>query len=191
MSDQDLSEKKAFLREQARKHLAAEDVLAEHVEHAAEHFFNGLDLSGDEVIAGYWPKGREFDCTPILEEALKRGHVCALPVVEQNSKVLTFLKWDKETRLEKSSFGIMEPRETPALRPDIVIVPLLAFDSKGTRLGQGGGYYDATLSHLKAAENVVAVGTGYAAQAVLFALPKEEHDERMDYILTPIELRSV
>ena len=79
----------------------------------------------------------------------------------------------------------MEPEGEQALEPDIFIVPMLSFDRRGYRLGQGGGYYDATLSAYRKKKSVQAIGIGYAAQAVLFTLPVELHDQKMDWILTP------
>jgi 5-formyltetrahydrofolate cyclo-ligase len=182
---------KHILRENARKHIAMTDVLSEDIDAATDHFFNALPLSPSNIIAGYWPKGREFDATGILERALEKGYECALPCVEDNSKILTFKKWNKETALKKGAFGILEPDTQDIVTPDIILVPLLAFDLKGYRLGQGGGYYDATLSHARNAGDVTAIGVGYAAQAVLFKLPREDHDQKMDYILTPKELRKI
>ena len=74
---------------------------------------------------------------------------------------------------------------TQWLEPDVVIVPLLAFDRRGYRLGQGGGYYDATLADLRAKKNIIAVGLAYAQQACLFNLPVEEHDQKLDWVVTP------
>ena len=79
----------------------------------------------------------------------------------------------------------MEPQSNEAVEPDILIVPMLAFDRKGIRLGQGGGYYDATLETLRNKKTIQAIGVAYASQAVLFTLPAEAHDQKMDYILTP------
>jgi len=71
------------------------------------------------------------------------------------------------------------------ITPEILIVPLLAFDRKGNRLGYGGGYYDATLEHLRKDGNVIAAGFAYSQQAVLFNLPSEAHDQKLDWVITP------
>ncbi len=186
-----MSEQKQILRENARKHLGITDVLSENIDAATALFFEGIVPDPTNTMAAYWPKGREFDALGILERGLEQGITCALPVVEQDTKVLTFKKWDKDTKLKKSTFGIMEPETDKIVIPDIILVPLLAFDLKGFRLGQGGGYYDATLSHLRQQKQITAIGIGYAAQAVLFSLPREGHDQQMDYILTPKELRKI
>ena len=72
-----------------------------------------------------------------------------------------------------------------ALLPDILLIPFLSFDRYGYRLGQGGGYYDATLAHLREEKDILAIGMGYAQQAVLFKLPAEDHDQKMDMVITP------
>ena len=180
-----MSEQKAVLRDQARKHRILTDIREEDVEAATPLFFDTLKPGKDKVLAAYWPKGREFDPTHILETAHKDGFTCALPKVREDTKVLSFIKWSPETSLTKGAFGIMEPEDGEEIEPDFFVVPMLAFDRKGTRLGQGGGYYDATLAHYRGQKDIKAVGIGYSFQAVLFTLPVEEHDQKMDYILTP------
>ena len=180
-----MSDQKAVLRDQARKHRTLTDIRDEDVDNAASLFFDALKPHVGKVIAGYWPKGREFDPTGILERALDEGYVCALPKVETDTKILHFVEWRRETELAKGAFGIMEPQDGQAVDPDIFLVPMLAFDRRGTRLGQGGGYYDATLAHYRTQKDIEAVGVAYSLQAVLFNLPVEEHDQKMDYILTP------
>lgn len=180
-----MSDQKTVLRDQARKHRTLTDISNEDIEAATPLFFDTVKPQQGQVIAAYWPKGREFDPTHILEEALNKGFRCALPKIEGDSKVLTFIEWTKDTAFKPGPFGIMEPQNGEALEPDIFIVPMLAFDRKGHRLGQGGGYYDATLAHYRAKKDVTAIGIAYAAQAVLFNLPVEDHDQQMNWILTP------
>ena len=184
MSDEKMILKET-LRDQARKHRALTDMCHEDVEAATPLFFDTLKPATDKIIATYWPKGREFDPTHILETASAKGFTCALPRVSPDSRVLEFIKWTPDLQLRKGAFGIMEPKAGEAVEPDIFLVPMLAFDRKGQRLGQGGGYYDATLSAYRDKKDITAVGIAYALQAVLFTLPVEEHDQAMDYILTP------
>ncbi len=180
-----MSDPKELLREQARKHRTLTDVRHEDIEAATPLFFDTLNPQDDQVIAAYWPKGREFDPTHILEQALAKGFKCALPKVAPDTKILRFIEWNSKSKLVKGAYGIMEPEEGEELEPDIFLVPMLSFDRQGSRLGQGGGYYDATLTHYRGQKNIEAVGIGYASQAVLFSLPVEDHDQKMDYILTP------
>jgi len=183
-----MKDMKDLLRDQARKHRARMVSDSAAFEAVRDHFFAALSPPPSAVIAAYWPKGREFDPIPVLEQALENGHICALPVVQADSKILRFMPWTRHTPLAKGAFGILEPAQGAGedfIEPDIIIVPLLAFDRRGHRLGQGGGYYDATLAHLRTKKNVIAVGVGYADQAVLFPLPAEEHDQKLDWIITP------
>ncbi len=180
-----MNTEKALLRAEARKHRSRTDFSEETPELAASLFWDTFDLPPETIIGGYWPKGREFDSLLILEQAIERGHKCALPAIEEEKLILHFLEWTPECKMVNGAFDIAQPSGTPELLPDIILVPLLAFDRRGIRLGQGGGYYDATLEHLRQTKDVLAVGTAYAGQAVLFNLPAEDHDERLDMVITP------
>ncbi len=179
-----MSQKQTY-REQARLHRDRLDVDGADFEIIIETFFKYFTPSKDQIIALYWPHKKEFDCCFLMDELVNRGFQCALPRVEKDSRVLKFVSWTHKTKMTKGAFGIQEPEDSEAIIPDIVIAPLLAFDQKGYRLGQGGGYYDATLEALRAQKSVSYIGIGYAEQAVLFKLPIEPHDVPLDYILTP------
>lgn len=176
---------KHSLRAEAARHRDFIDPAEDHPEDAVAHFLEAVNPQKGQIVAGYWPKGREFDCRPIMDEVMKLGCQCALPVVEKDSRILKFAAWADGQPLQKGAFGIMEPQEKNFVKPDILIVPVLAFDRHGYRLGYGGGYYDATLASLREHKEIVAAGTAYGQQAVLFNLPVEEHDQRMDWIITP------
>ncbi len=185
-----MSDHKNTLRIEARKHRAWIDPLSEDPLQAADLFFETIKPQKDQIIAGYFPKGREFDALTVLEEALKREIKCALPVIQKDTRVLRFIEWDHDARMQPGTHNIDEPLEDAAhkpVEPDIFIVPLLAFDRRGTRLGQGGGYYDATLAHYRSKKDIIAVGMCYSKQAVLFKLPEEEHDQQLDWVITPKE----
>jgi 5-formyltetrahydrofolate cyclo-ligase len=178
---------KQELRDQARKHRSRIDVFAEDPEDAAKLFFETLKPVENTVIAAYCPQGREFDALCVLEMAIEKGMKTVLPVIQPDSRILKFHAWDKQTELKANKYKIQEPAKTEELEPDIIITPLLAFDRRGTRLGQGGGYYDATLEHLRAQKEVLAVGMAHSEQAVLFNLPREDHDQPLDWVITPKE----
>ena len=180
-----MSENKQALREQARKHRASMNPFLEDPEHASDLFFETIKPDQKKVIASYCPKGKEFDALCVLEEGIEKGHQTVLPVIQKDSRILRFHTWKKQTSMKANKYGIEEPVDSEELIPDIIIVPLLAFDRKGTRLGQGGGYYDATLKHLREQKDVLAVGMAYSTQAVLFNLPREDHDEPLDWVITP------
>jgi len=135
------------------------------------------------VVAVYHPVGAELDPGPLAARLGLEGAVVASPVVVARNAPLIFrLQTDAEP--VPDALGIMAPPpEAPEVRPDVVIVPLLAFDPTGARLGQGGGYYDRTLAQLRAQGAVLAVGLAYAGQAVAH-IPVDGFDQRLDGVLT-------
>lgn len=181
----DITEQKENYREHARLHRDRLEVDSTEFETIIDVFFESVQLTSDDVIALYWPMPKEFDSRFLLDELVKREYKCALPCVEKGSRVLKFAQWSHETEMHKGIFGIKEPSNPDFITPTIVIAPLLAFDQKGYRLGQGGGYYDATIQDLRTKSEVKFVGMGYAEQAVLLKLPREDHDIPLDYMLTP------
>jgi len=151
-------------------------------------FFDAIKPQKGQKMALYWPKDKEFDPGPVMERLLREGFVCALPVIKKGEKELSFARWKDGDPLVSGPFDVQQPavdEGTEWVEPDIVVVPLLAFDRKGYRLGYGGGYYDATLRTLRQKKKIVAVGVGFAQQAVIFNLPVEEHDEKLDWVITP------
>ncbi|HYG85613.1 MAG TPA: 5-formyltetrahydrofolate cyclo-ligase [Azospirillum sp.] len=139
----------------------------------------------DGPVAGYWPLGSELDVRPLLLHFSGQGRTAALPVAGPRGEPLRFRAWTLDTPLREGRFGITEPDETaPWVVPVVLLVPLLAFDRGGHRLGYGAGYYDRTLGGLRAAGGpVLAVGVGFAAQEVE-AVPHGPHDQPLDWIVT-------
>lgn len=180
---------KESLRKEAALHRARIVRGAEDGARACAHFFEALAPGPEKIVAAYWPRGTEFSPLDILHELLRRGNICALPAMRGGGeRVLDFIVWSDGAPLVEGSFGLLEPRRDEGARiaaPDIVLVPLLAFDRKGYRLGYGKGCYDATLSVLRETKPVLAVGLAFAEQAVLFNLPREPHDVPLDWIVTP------
>ncbi|MFA5592029.1 MAG: 5-formyltetrahydrofolate cyclo-ligase [Micavibrio sp.] len=176
---------KTALRAQAIAHrdkIAAGD---EDVEAAADLFFAHVKPKKNAVISCYWPMGREFDSRYLIDDIVKNGFSLCLPVAGKASRVMEFAPWDGKADLVKGEFGIMVPDTEDRIEPDILVVPFLAFDRKGHRLGRGAGHYDATIAELRARRDILAIGLGYAAQAVLFNLPAEAHDQPLDMVITP------
>lgn len=139
---------------------------------------------GPLTIAGYHPKGDEADVMPALAALANAGHATALPLVAGRAWPLVFRLWRPGHPLVPGAFRVMEPMgEAPLVQPDIVLVPLLAFDAAGYRLGYGGGFYDRTLEVLRAEAPTMAVGIGYAGQKV-DKLPVDAYDQRLDWIVT-------
>lgn len=150
----------------------------------AAHFAAALRLAPGAAISGYWPGRSELDIRPLLTRLQGTGHPIGLPVVVGRGKPLLFREWRPGDRLEPRAFGLQEPLATaPEVVPRVLLVPLLAFDREGYRIGYGGGYYDLTLATLRARGEVLAIGVGYAAQGVA-RLPHDGRDERLDWMVT-------
>ena len=132
------------------------------------------------IIAGYWPMGDEMDPHPLMLALAAGGHALALPVTPPRGQPLTFRAWAPGAALRAGPMGISEPISGDELRPDILLVPLLAFDRAGRRLGYGGGYYDRTLAALPGAK---AIGIAYAGQEMP-EVPAGPQDFRLPLIAT-------
>ncbi|PKP77095.1 MAG: 5-formyltetrahydrofolate cyclo-ligase [Alphaproteobacteria bacterium HGW-Alphaproteobacteria-3] len=151
----------------------------------ASNFLASVPLAEGSCIAGYAAIGSEADPAELLLRLSGRGHSCLLPRVATRSMPLVFKGWQPGDELVPGDHGTREPKpDAPEGRPDIVLVPLLAFDAQGRRLGYGGGYYDRTLEKLRQERRgVVAVGVAFSAQEAQ-DLPEEEFDARLDWIVT-------
>lgn len=137
-----------------------------------------------DVAAGYWPLDGEADIRQALVMLAQEGYGLALPVVVELHAPLVFRGWTACTPMVKGRHGCQEPDPaSPLAEPGLLLVPLVAFDGEGHRLGMGGGYYDRTLAGLRARRAVVAVGVAYACQRV-DRVPRGGHDQRLDWILT-------
>lgn len=147
------------------------------------------DVAGEPgaVVAGYMPIRGEIDPAPLMRALERRGLLTALPRVVSGD--LTFHLSAGGASLVRGAFGILEPAaDAPQVQPTILLVPLLAFDRRGGRLGYGAGYYDRAMARLSP---VVAIGLAFALQEVS-AVPMEPHDRRLDRVLTeqgPIDCR--
>ena len=134
------------------------------------------------ALAGYMPIRTEIDPTPAMTEAAAHGPV-GIPVIEGAGRPLKFARWEPEMPLVPGPFGAMIPERPEFMEPEILIVPLVAFDRRGGRLGYGGGFYDRTLEQLRARRATLAIGFAYAAQEA-DALPLEPTDQPLDMIVT-------
>jgi 5-formyltetrahydrofolate cyclo-ligase len=136
------------------------------------------------TISAYWPMGDELDVKPLLVALAAVGHVLGLPVMVARAQPLIFRRWQPGDVLFEGGFGTSIPgADQPELVPRILIVPLLAFDRGGYRLGYGGGYYDRTLAALRRAGVVTAIGVAYAGQEVA-NVPRGPGDQPLDAIVT-------
>lgn len=173
------------LREQALLHLEKIRPEDEDCEGTTALFRQHVEVKPGLVVAAYWPMSNEFDVRYIIDDLISRGVAVALPIASRSKREMTFSKWDGKGDLVKGEYGVFIPPKEDLVEPDILLVPFLAFDRKGYRLGRGAGHYDATIAALRVKKPILAIGVGYASQAVLFNLPVEDHDQKMDMIITP------
>ncbi|PSK87011.1 5-formyltetrahydrofolate cyclo-ligase [Limimaricola soesokkakensis] len=148
----------------------------------AEHLTRWLLEHPARPIAGYMPMRSEIDPLPAMEAAAARARI-GVPVIEGAGRPLRFREWTPGCALEEGHFGAHVPVAGEWITPEIVIVPLVAFDRQGHRLGYGGGFYDRTLERLRAAGPVTAVGFAFAAQEA-DEIPVEPTDQPLDLIVT-------
>jgi 5-formyltetrahydrofolate cyclo-ligase len=143
-----------------------------------------VDIAGGAIVSGYWPIKNEIDPMPLMRHLAAQGAQLALPVITGRDQPLIFRAWSRDAQLLRGQFGIMEPSPQSALvEPDIVLVPLAAFDRAGHRIGYGAGHYDRTLRQLRISKPVVAIGLAFAVQEIE-AVPTLPHDVKLDYVLT-------
>lgn len=142
----------------------------------------GLGIAGP--VAGYWPLRAELDVRPLLRRLADIGIGTCLPAMVEPGAPLAFRRWREGDALVCGSFGVMEPAAAHTVRPALVLVPLLAFDRTGRRLGYGAGFYDRTLAALRASgPPVMALGVAFAAQEV-DAVPVDGYDQPLDGVAT-------
>ena len=136
------------------------------------------------IVSGYSPIRNEIDPTPLMRKLAEQGARLALPCINARGQSLTFRAWSPGERLMLGSLGILEPSPAAAeLIPDIMLVPLAAFDRSGHRIGYGAGHYDYTFAHLRKAKAVIGIGLAFAAQEIE-GVPALAHDVALDYVLT-------
>ena len=176
---------KADLRTAA---LAKRDALSDKKREAAAKAVakRGLptEITPGTIISGYSPIRSEIDPAPLMRALAALGARLALPAVMARGKSLAFRAWSPDDRLMLGPLGILEPSPAAAeLIPDIMLVPLAAFDQLGHRIGYGAGHYDYTLAHLRKMKTIAAIGVAFAAQEIE-AVPALSHDVPLDYVLT-------
>ena len=173
---------------ETRRSAAARAVGARAGRDAVGIFLAALTPPKGCVVSGYWPMRDEFDVRPLLGALHERGHPCALPVVVGPGQALAFRAWSPGDTLVEAAYGTQAPaKDASSLTPELLLVPMLAFDDRGYRLGYGGGFYDRTLAGLAAP---IAVGCALEAQRV-DALPIDAHDRRLDWIVTEKRLLEI
>ena len=136
------------------------------------------------IIAGYYPSDHEVDILSFLEKASKKKFKIALPVVKP-SNLMCFKLWFFKEPLYVNKFGILEPKNSKSeIIPDLIMVPLVAFDSQLNRIGYGKGFYDRSLQKIRnIKKKTVSIGIAYSFQKCK-SIPVNKHDFRLDYIFT-------
>ena len=139
---------------------------------------------GFSCVSAFHPTGDEIDTRQLLGKLAGDGWTTCLPVVVAKRQPLIFRRWLPGEPMEMGVMKIAVPLSSaPEVEPDVLLVPLLAFDKAGYRLGYGGGFYDATLAMLRAKKSITAIGVAYAGQEVA-DVPHEAHDMKLDYVMT-------
>lgn len=147
-----------------------------------------IEIAQGAVVSGYSPIRGELDPVPLMRMLAAQGAQLALPAIVARGKSLAFRAWSPDDRLLLGPLGIFEPSPAAAeVVPDIMLVPLAAFDRLGHRIGYGGGYYDYTLAHLRKLKAVAAIGLAFAVQEIE-AVPALAHDVALDFVLTEAEV---
>lgn len=145
-------------------------------------------VQGRSVVSAFYPYETEIDTRPLLGHLAGEGWTTCLPIVIARGEPLVFRRWLPGEPTIAGVWGIPRPPDSsPLVEPDVLLVPLMAFDRRGYRLGYGGGFYDRTLALLRHKKPVVAIGVAYAAQEV-DRVPHGDHDQPMDFVMTEKEV---
>ncbi len=183
------SDQKAQLRRQA---MAGRDAMLPEVRQRAAEAIAArpfpLAIAPGVVVSGFMPLTSEINPLPLMKQLAGQGARLALPAIAGRGRALMMRAWQFGAPLERGQWGIREPRPDAAeVEPDILLVPLLAFDRAGHRIGYGAGYYDLTVAQLRARKPIAAVGLAFAIQEVA-VVPATPRDSRLDLVLTEREV---
>jgi len=180
-----IPDQKVSLRAEAfARRAAAHEARAEATPRANANLLAHLGpLAPGTVVSGYRPIRTEIDPTPAMAALHETGARLCVPVIEAAGLPLKFREWSPGCAMETGPFGAEVPASGDWLTPGVVIVPMVAFDRTGHRLGYGGGFYDRTLDMLREAAPTRAIGLAYAAQLGP-DLPAHEGDHRLDAVVT-------
>jgi 5-formyltetrahydrofolate cyclo-ligase len=184
-----IEETKAALRREA---MARRDALPAELRKAAAEAIAArnfpLAIAPGTVVSGFMPLKSEINPLPLMQALAQAGARLALPAIAGRGKPLIMRAWAGGEELDRGQWDIREPKSAAAeVEPDILLVPLLAFDRTGHRIGYGAGYYDMAINRLRARKPVTAIGIAFAAQEVL-AVPATPRDARLDLVLTESEV---
>ncbi len=160
-------------------------------DHAAllGEYADALEVAAGAMVAGYVSLPDEADPHILLKKLVDKGCELCFPRVAERDKALIFHRWQPGGVFEPGAFGVPEPSaHWPETTPSVLLVPMLAFDAEGHRLGYGGGYYDRTLEALRKTGSIRAIGVAFSGQEVA-SLPRQAHDQQLDMIVTELGVR--
>ena len=135
-----------------------------------------------KIIGGYYPVNFEIDDLKLLEKFEKKNFNISLPVVKKNFQ-MDFYQWSFSDPLKINKYGIPEPEKKKIVYPDVLLIPLVAFDKNLNRLGYGGGYYDRLIEELSKKKNIIKIGLAFSIQKI-DKVPINVYDQKLDYIVT-------
>jgi 5-formyltetrahydrofolate cyclo-ligase len=135
-----------------------------------------------KIIGGYYPVNFEIDDLILLRKFEKNGFNISLPVIKKNFQ-MNFYKWSFSDLLKVNKYGIPEPENNNIVYPDILLIPLVAFDKNLNRLGYGGGYYDRLIKILSQKKKIIKIGLAFSFQKI-DKVPINAYDQKLDYIVT-------
>lgn len=176
-------QKRALRKEMTAKRDALSPIFRKQMSEKAAKVEMPFDVPAGAVVSGWFAMGTELNPYPLMKQlAEEDGATLALPAIADGK--LIFRAWVPGMQLQRVGFGLSEPGpEAKEVDPDILFVPLLAFDLQGYRIGYGKAYYDGGLSRLRAKKKIIAVGLGFEEQCV-DSVPTEPHDQRLDFVIT-------
>ena len=141
-----------------------------------------IEKMSKKIIGGYYPINSEIDDLILLRKFEKNKYIVSLPVIKKNFK-MDFYKWTFSDPLKVNKYGIPEPEIKNLVYPDILLIPLVAFDKNLNRLGYGGGYYDRLIKSLSKKKKIIKIGLAFSIQKIN-KVPINVHDQKLDYIVT-------
>ena len=148
--------------------------------------FLKINNFSNKNVGGYYPSNYEIDDLNILDFLEKKNFKVSLPVVKRENQ-MNFYKWSKRDPFKINKFGIPEPVSTKVIYPDILLVPLVAYDSNLNRLGYGGGFYDRYIEKIEKIKKVTKIGLAFSFQKIS-RIPINQYDKKLDFIVTEKEI---
>ena len=142
---------------------------------------NRLNLK-NKIVGGYYPVNFEMDDLQILKELENKGFKISLPIIKKNNE-MDFYLWSSNNLLFINKYGIPEPENTILVKPDVIFVPMVAFDQRLFRIGYGGGYYDRYIEKISRVKNLIKIGIAHSSQEIK-KIPNNKYDKKLDIIIT-------